>query len=274
MNFEKLSKLGESLYLSKFQTYFTLLYSHTPVEHRPSVFSFHRWRFLAWARSSPNDVFPHSAKTVRLQVALGRPRDLLPCGFHSNALWQISFWLFRRVCPSQPYFLRFIFTSIFDCPVLSHSSSLDIICGHQIPRMFRRHLLTKAWSFCVVLFVLFVTNQVSQPYSRTDFTNALNNLILRCKLMLLALQTFKVSNPNIIWYKMVQFFYWVSWAIDFSTKWCLNMDQISQSHPKNFLRNSALQIPSRKRNYYNPLHCQKLYLLHVRLFKYPRWLTD
>ncbi len=25
----------------------TLLYSHTPVEHRPSVFSFHRWRFLA-----------------------------------------------------------------------------------------------------------------------------------------------------------------------------------------------------------------------------------
>jgi hypothetical protein len=24
-----------------------------------------------------------------LQVALGCPRDLLPCGFHSNALWQI-----------------------------------------------------------------------------------------------------------------------------------------------------------------------------------------
>ncbi len=55
-----------------------LLYSHTPVEHRPFVFSFHRWGFLAWARSSPNDVFPHSAKTVCLQVALGRPRDFLP----------------------------------------------------------------------------------------------------------------------------------------------------------------------------------------------------
>ncbi len=31
----------------------TLLYSHTQVEHRPSVFSFHRWRFLAWARIPP-----------------------------------------------------------------------------------------------------------------------------------------------------------------------------------------------------------------------------
>ncbi len=142
--------------------YLTLL---TLVEHRPSVFSFHRWRFLAWARSSPNDIFPHSAKTVRLQGALGRPRDLFPCGFHSTTLWQILFWLFRRVCPIQPYFLRFISTSISECPVFSHSSWLVIIRGHQIPRMFRRHLLTKAWSFCVVLFV---TNQVSQPYSRTD----------------------------------------------------------------------------------------------------------
>ncbi len=76
------------------------------------------------------------------QVALGRPRDLLPCGFHSNTLWQISVWLFRRVCPIQPYFLRFISISISDYPVLSHSSWLVIIRGHQIPRMFRRHLLT------------------------------------------------------------------------------------------------------------------------------------
>ncbi len=164
----------------------TLLYSHTPVEHRPSAFSLHRWRFLAWARSSPNNVFPHSALTVRLQVVLGRPRDLLPCGFHSSTLWQISFWLFRRVCPIQPYFLRIISTSIFDCPVLSHSSSLDIICGHHIPRMFRRHLLTKVCSFCVTLSV---TNQVSQPYSRTDLTQALNSLILRCRLMFFVLQT-------------------------------------------------------------------------------------
>ncbi len=59
----------------------TLLYSHTPLEpleHRPSVFSFHRCRFLAWARSSPNDVYLHSAKTVRLQVALGS-YCCLPC---------------------------------------------------------------------------------------------------------------------------------------------------------------------------------------------------
>ncbi len=88
-NNEKLSKIsknqGRSIRVWAAENYFWplltyLLYSHTPVEHRPSVFSFHRWRFLTWARSSPNDVFSHSAKTVRLQVALGRPRDLLPCG--------------------------------------------------------------------------------------------------------------------------------------------------------------------------------------------------
>jgi hypothetical protein len=149
----------------------------------------------------------HSAKIVRLQVALGRPRDLFPCGFHSNTLWQISFWLFRRVCPIQ--------------------LSLDIIRGQQIPRMFRRHLLTKVCSFCVTLSV---TNQVSQPYSRTDLTQALNNLILRCKLMLLALQTFliivifyfvpnsplnhkkkKISECPKLPYLTVHFLHWFCW---------------------------------------------------------------
>ncbi len=149
-----------------FKTTF-LLYSHTPVEHRPSVFSFHRWRLLVWALSSPNDFFPHSAKTVRLQVALGRPRDLLPCGFHSNTLWQTSFWLFRRVCPIQPYFLLFISTSIFDCPVFSRSFWLVIFCGHQIPRMFRKHLFTKACSFCVILSV---TNQVVSRVYHQNFS--------------------------------------------------------------------------------------------------------
>jgi hypothetical protein len=66
-------------------------------EHRPSTKSLHRTRLLAWASSSPKDFLPHSFKTVRLQVALGHPLDLFPCGFHSKALWQISFSLFRRV---------------------------------------------------------------------------------------------------------------------------------------------------------------------------------
>ncbi len=96
------------------------------------------------------------------------------------------------MCPIQPYFLRIISTSIFDCPVFSHSSSLDIICGHHIPRMFRRHLFTKVCSFCVTFSV---TNQVSQPYNRTDLTQALNSLILRCRLMFFILQTF-VSLEN------------------------------------------------------------------------------
>jgi hypothetical protein len=37
---------------------------------------------------------------------------------------------------------------------------------------------------------LLVTNHVSQPYSRTDFTHALNSLILRGRLMFFALHTF------------------------------------------------------------------------------------
>jgi hypothetical protein len=104
-------------------------------EHRPSTKSLHRTRLFAWARSSPKDLPPHSLKTVRLQVALGHPLDLFPCGFHSKALWQISFSLFRRVCPIQPYFLLLISTFISDCPVLSHSSWLVIFRGHQIPSL-------------------------------------------------------------------------------------------------------------------------------------------
>ncbi len=67
-----------------------------------------------------------------------------------------------------------------DCPVLFHSSRSVIISGHQIPRIFRRHLLTKACSFCIILFV---TNHVSQPFSRSDLTQALKSLILKCRLM-------------------------------------------------------------------------------------------
>ncbi len=91
------------------------------------------------------------------------------------------------MCPIQPNFLLFISTFMSDCSVLSHSSWLEIISGHQIPSIFRRHLLTKACSFCVILSV---TNHVSQPYSRTDLTHALNNLILRCSLIFFALQIF------------------------------------------------------------------------------------
>ncbi len=102
------------------------------MEHRQSVLSFQRCLCLASSRSSAKDLSV-SANTVRLQVVLERPRDLLPCGFHSNALWQISFWLFRRVCPIQPYFLLLISTFMSDCSVLSHSSWLVIISVH-LPR--------------------------------------------------------------------------------------------------------------------------------------------
>jgi hypothetical protein len=64
----------------------------TPLDqdHRPSVLSFQRCRYLASSLSSAKD-FPHSAKTVNF----GAPVPL--CGFHSNALWQISLHLFLLV---------------------------------------------------------------------------------------------------------------------------------------------------------------------------------
>jgi hypothetical protein len=84
---------------------------------------------MAWAHSSPNDVFPLSFKTMLLQVALGRYSLYR---FHSNALWQISFWLFRRACPIQPNLLLLISTFMSDFSVLSHSSWFVIISGHHI----------------------------------------------------------------------------------------------------------------------------------------------
>jgi hypothetical protein len=37
--------------------------------------------------------------------------------------------------------------------IFSHSPWLVIIFGHHIPNIFRRHLLTKTCSFCIILFV-------------------------------------------------------------------------------------------------------------------------
>jgi hypothetical protein len=52
---------------------------------------------------------------------------------------------------------------------------LEIIFDHHILNIYLRHLFTKV---CNLRWMSFVTRQVSHPYKSTDFTHALNILIL------------------------------------------------------------------------------------------------
>jgi hypothetical protein len=77
-----------------------------------------------------------------------------------------------------PIHLNFIFLiSMFisSCPVTFHTSLLEIIFGHHILYMNLWHLFTKV---CILRWISFVTSHVSHPYKSTDFTQALNILIL------------------------------------------------------------------------------------------------
>ena len=74
-------------------------------------------------------------------------------------------------------FLFLISTFISSCPVTFHRSLLEIIFGHHILNIYLRHLFTKV---CILRWISFVTSQVSHPHKSTDFTQALNILILVC----------------------------------------------------------------------------------------------
>ena len=66
---------------------------HSLVEHRASVRTFQRTRFVAMAFTSLH-TFPHfsiSSFIVLLHVPLGRPTFRAPCGFHSSACFSIAF---------------------------------------------------------------------------------------------------------------------------------------------------------------------------------------
>ena len=69
----------------------------------------------------------------------------------------------------------FISTFISSCPVTFHRSLLEIMSGHHILNIYLRHLFTKV---CILCWIYFVTSEVSHPYKSTDFTQALNILIL------------------------------------------------------------------------------------------------
>ena len=109
-------------------------------------------------------------------VLLGRPRFLLPCGFHSRA-WRTMVFSFLNVCTIHFYCLLLMITWIGSWPVRCHRSLLETFSGHQIPSICLKHLLKKT-STCFMMAA--VSLLVSEPQRRMDLTLELNihNLVL------------------------------------------------------------------------------------------------
>src|SRR4029434_2116167 len=95
----------------------------------------HFARLFAVLSSSPQlSPFPAiSAWTLLLQLFLGRPGFLPPCGFHFRACGVMFVSGFLRVCPIQLHFLLRISMSIGSWLVLFHRSTLLIL---SFPQMF------------------------------------------------------------------------------------------------------------------------------------------
>ena len=143
-------------------------------EHRLSMSPFH-FCLSAAKNLSSFQLLPISLITDLLQLFLSLPLFLFPWGFQSRAAFGISPSSFLNVWPIHLNFLFLISKFISSCPVTFHRSLLEIIFGHHILNIYLRHLFTKV---CILRRILFVTSQVSHPYKSTDFTQALNILIL------------------------------------------------------------------------------------------------
>jgi hypothetical protein len=100
---------------------------------------------------------------------------LFPWGFQSRAAFGISPSSYPNVWPSHLNFLFLVSTFISSCPVTFHRSLLEIIFDHHILNICLRHLFTKV---CILRWISVVTSLFSHPYKSTDFTQALNILIL------------------------------------------------------------------------------------------------
>ena len=129
---------------------------------------FHRTRFCAalFARSRVMPAFVSSCSNDLLQVCLGCPRSLLPCGFQSSATLDMLSFGFMRVWPIHHHFLRLICRSMGSSSVNFNSATLLMVFGQNILQMMRRHLSTKVCSQCVMELE---TSHVSLPWSNTDF---------------------------------------------------------------------------------------------------------
>jgi len=128
---------------------------HSSRKHRALAKFRHLTRFLAivWTSFHVLPCCLISSRTVLRHVVRGLPRDLVPWGFHSKAAFAVSPGGRRSVCPSHPHFLCRISSSIGFCLALVHSSWFDIWTGQNIFIILRMHLLTRTWSWCVMILV-------------------------------------------------------------------------------------------------------------------------
>ena len=112
-----------------------------------------------------------------LQVVLGLPVFLVPCGFQSKACHMTLLVCFRRVCPIHVHFLLAISLLMPCWSVLLQISLFVVLSCHFVFRMYLRHLLMNV---CSIRVVVLVTLHVSEPYSSALFTLVLKILILFC----------------------------------------------------------------------------------------------
>ena len=133
-----------------------------PVEHRPSTSFLQADLSRATLSISPHDFLMSfaSAITDLLQVSMGLPRFLWPCGFHVRACLAVLVAGRLRVCPIHFRLLVLISSPIGTIRVFSHRSLLLTISNHLSPRICLRHLLMELCSFCSDVVVSF---QVSDP---------------------------------------------------------------------------------------------------------------
>ena len=104
-----------------------------------------------------------SAPVLLLQICLGLPTFLFPCGFQSCAC-RITFdGDLRSVWPIHPHFLFLMFSSTGACFVLAQSYSFEIISGHLMFMLLRRPLT----NVCNLFLLVFVVRHVSDPRSMT-----------------------------------------------------------------------------------------------------------
>ena len=152
--------------------------SYSLAEYRPLTIFLHRTLF--WACCVMDcQLYPAafiSSSTDLLQLFLGRPLFLLPCGFHRSACLVMFPGSFLSWCPIQVHFLFFICIGGGSWFVTFQRSWLLIRSGQWIFNILRRHLFTND---CMVLSEATVVRQVSDPYRRTAFTLELKILYYR-----------------------------------------------------------------------------------------------
>ena len=92
-------------------------------------------RTLFWAALAiPVQLVPccfSSASVSRLQLLLGQPLFLFPCGFQVRAWHVVLDAGFLSMCPIQPHFLHNICLATGSCPAGSHRSSFQTFSCHR-----------------------------------------------------------------------------------------------------------------------------------------------